>query len=662
MSLSAQSLSKTNLNCIQPSPTCDLVNDYLNFVITYFEVISSSAPHIYHSALPLSPQTSFVRNLYKSFARPLVRVVHGLPISWELVVATVFNPSLSVMAVWSPCSRFIAVARLSPLIELLDAVTFKRLNTFEAPKGVTQWLSFSPSNSLLTQVSDKWELTSWDLQTGGIASTIPSEPRTSRTKCLSSTYSVDGKMFAIVHRDDQNTTTTISTYDLCSGTHTYSHQVSEGHIVASIWTHGKYLRFATVKPGSISIWEAGFSSVHTLVEIKSLSAPDTVSCSEEYLFLPTCSQLAFTLQKAVLVWDAQNSKLLLNYMGSKRHTAMTFSSDGHFFVCGGIGLGSHLWKEYPTGYMLHQVFPNRLRETMTPSLSPNGKSIIMLRGRTVQLWHTTRIIPLSSVIPPPAHKQTAFILEFSPDKTLAAVAQLEDNTVTVLNLKSGNPQLTIDAGMKVLALRVTGSTTVVFGGKGGGEGSVVTWSLPAGDCALNTRVNINDSVQTTKLNYILRHHPPPIPSTSISPNLNHIAITWNFVGNSLTLSIYEVSTGRCFTTPADGARPWFTPDGCEVWCHEIISEGWAIIKDSESNLIKLEPLMPAAHPPGEFPWQSSCGYEITPNGWVLSPSKKPLSWLPHHWRSHGMDKKWSGQFLGLLQSDLPMAVILEFDK
>src|ERR1700679_3483117 len=76
---------------IQPSPTLNLVRDYLCFIIAFFEIIDTSAPHIYHSALPPSPKTSVVRQLYKQYAHPLARVVQGLPVSWEPAIATVYH-------------------------------------------------------------------------------------------------------------------------------------------------------------------------------------------------------------------------------------------------------------------------------------------------------------------------------------------------------------------------------------------------------------------------------------------------------------------------------------------------------------------------------------------------------------------------------------------
>jgi len=60
--------------------------DCLHFVTKFFEVISQSAPHIYHSALLLAPQSSIVRKLYSQEINSIVRrVVTGVPSSWDLL-------------------------------------------------------------------------------------------------------------------------------------------------------------------------------------------------------------------------------------------------------------------------------------------------------------------------------------------------------------------------------------------------------------------------------------------------------------------------------------------------------------------------------------------------------------------------------------------------
>lgn len=50
---------------MQESFALDLTNDCSRFVTQYFGIISISAPHIYHSALVLTPRKSIVQELYK---------------------------------------------------------------------------------------------------------------------------------------------------------------------------------------------------------------------------------------------------------------------------------------------------------------------------------------------------------------------------------------------------------------------------------------------------------------------------------------------------------------------------------------------------------------------------------------------------------------------
>ena len=561
-------------------------------------------------------------------------------------------------AVWSPCSRFIAVVRGSRTIGVLDAVTLRQLNTFKSPTGDDYWLSFPPSGHFLIQLSGKWDLTCWDLQTGSPLSTIPSEQGASGKEC-SFTYSMDGNVVAAAYGKPHAASIIISIFNLLSQTHTSSQYTLEGHFVAPIWTHGYCLQFVTVQPGFITIWKVEFTLIHAPVEVKSLPAPNSINYSRESLFLPTLSRLAFTLPGAVLVWDTQGSKYLLHFNSSSSPRDMSFSIDGHFFACVSTNC-IYLWKESHTGYTLHQTIGSLTSLTHRPLLSPNGKSMIVANGSTVQLWNITDpVTPLPSTPAQPV-ELTDFILGLSPSETLAVVARLEEKTATVLDLRSGDIHSIINTGVKILALRVTTSTIAIVG-----EGKVITWKLPMENCTISNKVNINDSVQTTPFNYSPPPGSPLVPYTSISPDLNYIATVWN--PQDTHLFIYSVSTGECLigtATPDQGYIPWFTPDGCEVWCqiYGRQARGWSIIKDGTSNLTKLEPLERSAHPPGGFPWKSFYNHQVTSNGWVLNSNGKPLLWLPNHWRMEKTYRVWGGRFLGLLRRELPEAVILEFNE
>jgi hypothetical protein len=128
-------------------------------------------------------------------------------------------------------------------------------------------------------------LTSWDLQTGGPVSTIHSGSKHRASQRFSSTYSMDGKVVAVASGGFTNTT--ITAYNLLSGTPT-SYNVSEGQVVDPIWTYGECLQFATIKPGSIIIWETNFTLTHKPAEVKSLPAPDNITDAR-----PICSSHSF---------------------------------------------------------------------------------------------------------------------------------------------------------------------------------------------------------------------------------------------------------------------------------------------------------------------------------------------------------------------------------
>jgi len=564
-------------------------------------------------------------------------------------------------AVWSSCSRFIAV-EMAESTEVLDAVTLERLHTFMHRWSFDGWISLSPDGRSLTRINGDNESTTWDLQTGGQISATPSAPDMPSSSYFSSAHSMDGKIVAFAYRGSNNNPVTgISTYNLISRTHIYSHRTTEGRIIAPIWTHGEFLRFAAVKPGSITIWQVGFTSEHTLAEIKSLPAPDNVNSGYDHLFLPTLSRLAFILWGAVLIWDARDSKFLLNFVGGAGQLrGLSFSSDGRFFACGSYDQGFDLWKESPTGYILHQKLVSWLTDGQTtPFLSPDGESIITSRGLQTQLWRTTDPINSeSSSNPPQPAEQTDFVLAFSPDKSFIVTGQLGENIATIFNLKSGDPRLVVDTGMKICGLGVTGSAVIVVG-----EGKVVTWNLPAGDRILNARANIHDSVRT-----IVFDHPQPSPKwlhiASISPDFNHLAITRE--GRPEGLDIYDASTGKHVagvTTDYSVSHLWFTRDRREIWYQSTaLFVGQKIIRGGGSDVIGLELLQRGDAPSGGYLWESSHGHNVTDDGWILDSRKKRVLWLPHHWRVHKKYQMWDGRFLALFDPWLPEPIIIELDE
>ena len=388
---------RSHLGRIQASSIPNLVEDYVRFILAFFEIINISAPHIYHSALPLSPRTSITREVYKKHASPLVRVVQGMPDSWERVVATTNLDRDPSDAIWSPCNRFIALAT-SHDVRLLDAITLSRLCVFKKPRDRQlgydlQRLGFSPDGRFLATRANE-EFISWDLQTGGQLCIISQADMPPESECLSFKHSEDGKMItaAFEHWNKDKSDYFIYTYDLLSGKHVGPHHIPEGRIIYPIWTHDEYFLFATIDPRSIRIWQSSFTSEHPPVEVTSLPVPDGIADAQRFLLLPSLSRLAFVLGGAIQVWDLKvppklllKSELVLD-PGSRFNPigynppCGSFTSDGRFFAYTNAAEEVCILKESPTGYLLHQRLQFFSLSFPELRLSPSGESIILLLG------------------------------------------------------------------------------------------------------------------------------------------------------------------------------------------------------------------------------------------------------------------------------------------
>ena len=581
--------------------------------------------------------------------------MRGLPLSWEPAIATIYlGQSKSGLGrpprvVWSPCSKFIA-ASTRESVEVLDAVTLNRVATFKHPPNYDHF-NFSPDSRSLT-LSTSSKLINWDIQTGGRPSeTLLLEPGEQSPDVTLFTYSKDGKMVAVACGTWYTISPTkynVYTFDLPSRTRLGPLPVPDGRLVTPIWTHDEYLRFAIICPGLITIWEVEFTLKHPPMQVESFPIPEEVVYGDNPLFLPILYRLAFTLAFTIQVWDVKASKPLLKLETDlDSYPEYSLSSDGRFFA---LDTEAQIWKESPAGYALHQHPPFLLHYLERSFLSPDGRSIIFSLHGTINLWRIGDQT-LSPPSPPTEnHNQQHFLLAFSPNEKSAAFAQLYGDVVTVLDLRSGDSRSTIDTGMKVKRVGVAGDTVIVVGD--GGE--IATWNLHGGDRAFDT--SINNRVRTVNLKQYF------IKSLSLSPDLSCIATIGHVLNHGesyYNLEIRDVTTGMCLaSTKSDSySSLWFTRDGREVWMQD---KGWEIIEGGVSGAMKLNPLEETLYSSRTFLWHSIRGYKITDDGWVLSPTRKRLLWLPHRWRSDQKeDRLWSGRFLRLSHR-LSEMVILEF--
>ena len=478
------------------------------------------------------------------------------------------------------------------------------------------------------------------------------------------TYSTNGRMVALLTRFELGKAT-IDIFDVASGV--YMHYLRcpqlEDSRLCHIWTHGESLRFVTAEPTGIAIWEVGFTPGATATEIKTFPAPDNVSEARSFEFLPALDRAVFIYSNHVLIWDARDSKTLLNHAGIDYDSTVTLSPDGRFFACSTAGSEFWLWRESPTGYILHGKFsPNGNSPEVLFSQSSKSFVTFHIEDPMVQLWQMSSSISTSSdTLVQPLQQIEDFVLEFLPDRSLAVVVQQRGSVVTILDLKSSALWLTIETPMEVYGLGVIKNSIAAIGSK-----KAITWILPEGGPLPDVRLNVEDSTQTVNfINHPWRVSRKQIASASISPDSRYIALIMDMEGGYMyggCLCLYSASTGQYFARISTRlvGRLWFTPGGDNIWCAGDVDESradvWTITGDVLDHImvvVKME------HKSWKCPWGSSEGYQVTKDGWILGLDGKQLLMLPPPWQSGVAERAWNGQFLALLHASLTEPVIIE---
>ena len=214
--------------------TSDRVDDSERFLLGYFDVIHDSPSHIYHSALPLLPSSSWVRKCYGADASGKVRVVMGLPDQWDTCSRTMmFEDLLMTSAHWGD---IIAIG-LKYDVVFLDTITGIRTSALHGHTDYIDSLAFSQDGTLLMSGSKDRTVRVWDVQTGVVIRTFD-HPFAYFAASLSS----DGAMVALGTRDRTIRLCDVRTGE-CNSIETYNElitaiefsPINSRHFISSSW-------------------------------------------------------------------------------------------------------------------------------------------------------------------------------------------------------------------------------------------------------------------------------------------------------------------------------------------------------------------------------------------------------------------------------------------
>jgi WD40 repeat protein len=154
----------------QAGNSCKWTDDSQWLILESFDIIQNSPSHTYHSALPFSPSSSWLREYYSAEFPQKVKVVMGLPTGWGACYCTVsFDHPPQTLACQN---NIVAVGLQSSDIIILDAITGTHTSVLSGHTDSVGSLTFSMDGIFLVSGSDDKTIKLWDIQTGGVIKTF----------------------------------------------------------------------------------------------------------------------------------------------------------------------------------------------------------------------------------------------------------------------------------------------------------------------------------------------------------------------------------------------------------------------------------------------------------------------------------------------------------
>ena len=442
--------------------------DYFQFVTKFFEIIKISAPHIYHSALEHSPQSSIVRERYyfKSFQDHRPWVICGVSSSWKPAGVNGKYGSYT----WSPCGQLFA-AQTPTSVEIRDALTLDKHSTLQPTKPIPKdlepighlpsTLAYSPDGHSLAGCFSS-AATIWDIQTGGVIKEMECGVVDALPKSL--VWSLDGTTIGAIFLKGEGNWI-VFTCDIASikvSTHTV-----QSPYEPCLWPCGDSIWMMTISENKTTINTFEIWPTVTVFLVKSHSIAHSIGGNPP----PAMHQDRFLsgdlCHWGFSVYDIHNQRFLLRKYSF--FTTNCFSPDGgllattsnhevHISRLEEHAQYYHQWKTFPLWKALGDA-PRGLK------FSPTSSSLLISRDGYLEVQ------PLEGSITHTPEKIT--LIKFSSNGTYLVTAFKDKSTIIITNLYTDSSQL-IDT--KVTICQLTLVSNILFMGS---HRDLVAWKLTA---------------------------------------------------------------------------------------------------------------------------------------------------------------------------------------
>ena len=293
--------------------TCRYADDSERLILDCFDTIHDSPSHIYHSALPLSPSSSWIRECYKAELAGKVRVLVGLPDQWDTCSRTIH---LGGRTYAFTCGGNMIAVGLAGNVVLLDTITGSRTSVLCGHTYDIDSLALSVDGTLLVS-RDLRIINLWDVQTGGVIRAFDDYISTTSAVYISP----DGTTIALGARNG-----VINLCDVRTGRCRSIETRQDGAVTVIRFSPVNSRRLLSSSEDRIvQQWDVGGHQVGSSLR-EAHKVEDLAYSSDGTRFVSCGTQV-------VTVRDSESGVLVVKINASDDLNRCCFSPDGRFVVC-----------------------------------------------------------------------------------------------------------------------------------------------------------------------------------------------------------------------------------------------------------------------------------------------------------------------------------------
>ncbi|QRV96435.1 hypothetical protein RhiJN_24453 [Ceratobasidium sp. AG-Ba] len=565
----------------------------------FYDAISQSPPHLYITALALSPSNSGASKRMRAWFPNILRVAEGVEDEWSPCVRAITAPAGVNSVSLLPNGKTIVAGLKNGMIQTWDAATGDAvLAPFQGHARSVTCVAVSPDGHHIVSSSEDMTLRVWDAETGAVT-LGPLSGHTGEVQNVA--YSPDGRKIASGSADK-----TVRIWDAITGK----------SVTDPLSGHSNWVRvLSSSDDGTLRLW--GLRNGTPVLE----PLEGHTRWVQSAVFSPDGLKVASgSTDQTVRLWSSETGKQLINPLTGHSGSVMSvaFSSDGDQIVSGSTDGTVRIWNAH-SGALMLGPFTGHSASINSIAISTDCRWLVSgSNDKTIRIWDTTLAPSATATDTPsaslPGHSDSITSVAFSPDSRFV-VSGSDDKTVRIWDIDTGRMMLGPLEGHSARVNSVAYSPDGSRVASSSRNSNVRIWDAKTGTLAVeplqghsgsvlvvtfspNGTLIASGSVDGTVRIWDASTYEPVIALAGHSYLVQCIAFSpdsMRIVSGTYdaTIRVWDANTGSTVTGPMEGQPGWllclaFSPEG-----HHIASgsdDGTIRIWDTQTGHQVLDPL------------------------------------------------------------------------